>query len=695
LALFWSGYSSLLFAADQPELVERLVRLRETQLLQDATLERLKFEETFWPRAKMATASSGNSDDVDSDSLPPIVMKALQSASAQRLDALQGVVGMQMERRSIAQKHWQDLIHESIHREKRWREAEELIGVPRDCNLSWSNVLGSVDDHWPWLLLITCVSAGLWWHEKRRQVRRWKRSLSVARLPTSAALWISAVLSLSCAGCGVGLPTLIPRADWNARLQAQLADDERTLTDAIIANNAQVSEREQRVAALRPPATSAENTPRSLDGAASAEWPNVDNHVSSLLTKLLTADFETAAYERASAELSTANDATIREIQSFHARSAATALMLRTAHVGVTLGGGVLLLTPMLWSLGQGWRERRNWRRTCPRCLSENTLERITIKGSKGGQRVVSLSCHAKLPDGNMCAAEFPSDVQNLPRICFPTIGITSSGKTRWIRCAESQYALDQTYGSAQVRLLCRVDSKKGATDPSKIPLPLVLNVTDHDLIRPRGKTLLMVFDYGGEMGTHAVTTSHKQRALMMDGFIWFLDPTRVIARAEEVEKGKGQAVTLTDQINTVQTFKSDLQKFTGSGSDAVLDMPVAVCLSKLDLLANMSPLGGRAYEFLDRLRETQDAPITLDLIQERSNLCVRFIQQIFLDWNVERFLRTNFGERFMFFPLTPINILETELNRNDQDVEGRTPRPYGVQEPIWWLLHMYGYKVL
>jgi len=225
------------------------------------------------------------------------------------------------------------------------------------------------------------------------------------------------------------------------------------------------------------------------------------------------------------------------------------------------------------------------------------------------------------------------------------------------------------------------------------VPLPIVLRLRDRDIVPPCGQTLLMLFDYGGEMGKRTVTDSPKKRALFMDGFVLFLDPTRTRGRKDP----SGKSLNIDDQIENARQFKEDLKAASDKVRGDRLEMPVAVCISKLDLLVNMNPLGGRAFEFLDKLRETQDEPITLDLIQRRSQLCTTYLRQMFDGWNIEQFLRTNFGQRYMFFPLTPVNINQEELGQTDvnDDVEKRAAFPFGVQEPIWWLLHMYGYKVL
>lgn len=64
----------------------------------------------------------------------------------------------------------------------------------------------------------------------------------------------------------------------------------------------------------------------------------------------------------------------------------------------------------------------------------------------------------------------------------------------------------------------------------------------------------------------------------------------------------------------------------------------------------------------------------------------------MFPGWDVERTLRANFGTRFMFFPLTPVGIEEGELGV--ESLDQRIRAPFGVLEPLLWLLHMHGYSV-
>ena len=84
---------------------------------------------------------------------------------------------------------------------------------------------------------------------------------------------------------------------------------------------------------------------------------------------------------------------------------------------------------------------------------------------------------------------------------------------------------------------------------------------------------------------------------------------------------------------------------------------------------------------------------VDLALIHRRSQLCARAIPMMFPGWNVERTLRENFGGRYMFFPMSAVGLEGAELGV--EDLSRRTITPFGMIEPLLWLLHMHGYCVL
>jgi hypothetical protein len=178
-----------------------------------------------------------------------------------------------------------------------------------------------------------------------------------------------------------------------------------------------------------------------------------------------------------------------------------------------------------------------------------------------------------------------------------------------------------------------------------------------------------------------------KRRALLMDGFFLFLDPTQV--------HGRGKTAGIEYQNRVLSKFNDEMRNMRRLEIGDRLRVPVAVCISKLDLLTTLSPLRTQAVPWLKSLRATlaNGGPVSLDVLRERSRLCEDVLPVMFPGWNIKKTLYENFGDRFLFFPMTPVGIEESELGI--QDLRRRTFAPFGVLEPILWLMHMHGYCVL
>jgi hypothetical protein len=145
-------------------------------------------------------------------------------------------------------------------------------------------------------------------------------------------------------------------------------------------------------------------------------------------------------------------------------------------------------------------------------------------------------------------------------------------------------------------------------------------------------------------------------------------------------------------QIAEMRRFLGDLRRYRNIPQRKKLDVPVAVCISKIDLLVNHY-LGDYARTWVAELRATAGDRINLRTIRNRSEHCERVLDQIFPSTKLRTVLRANCGSRVMFFPLSPISIEDHELGI--EDLTQRSLIPFGVLEPIFWLLHMNGYCVL
>ena len=124
------------------------------------------------------------------------------------------------------------------------------------------------------------------------------------------------------------------------------------------------------------------------------------------------------------------------------------------------------------------------------------------------------------------------------------------------------------------------------------------------------------------------------------------------------------------------------------------LTVPLAVCLPKVDLLLAKNPLGGQALPWIRTLAETTvPGPLTAQLLRERSALCEQVLPIMFRGWDLLRVLQENLGNRFLFFPLTPVGLVENELGV--EALAQRPIAPFGILEPLLWLLQMNGLRVL
>ena len=127
----------------------------------------------------------------------------------------------------------------------------------------------------------------------------------------------------------------------------------------------------------------------------------------------------------------------------------------------------------------------------------------------------------------------------------------------------------------------------------------------------------------------------------------------------------------------------------------ALRDVPVAVGVAKLDLVPALTEFSTRAKPWLRQLRATQGQPLGLSLWQTRSRLVREALVSLFPGWPLEEELRDYFDRNFLFFPLAAIGLEEGELELPIvTDLYRRTFAPFGIAEPLLWLLHRHGYRV-
>jgi hypothetical protein len=294
------------------------------------------------------------------------------------------------------------------------------------------------------------------------------------------------------------------------------------------------------------------------------------------------------------------------------------------------------------------------------------------------------------------CEYEIRENYIRQHRLCFPTVGIRASGKTHWLAMLYEQIKNANIPVASSIRKIpSREDaafdqlvrdlyySGQGpAASVLGLPYPLTFHVHDAD---PLGANSSMVnlFDFSGELRHLTIDQSDiRRRALRCEGFTLFLDPTQV---------SQGSAATIEDQVETLAKFSEEMHAIRGVPSEEPIDLPIAICVSKIDLLASQSSMSTQAIELIAELRRSLTRKVDRTLIHERSQLCARAIPLMFPGWNVERMLRENFGGRYMFFPMSSVGLDDYDPG---EDLSQRLITPFGMIEPLLWLLHMHGYCV-
>ena len=359
------------------------------------------------------------------------------------------------------------------------------------------------------------------------------------------------------------------------------------------------------------------------------------------------------------------------------------------------LGAGLLLFYGgmSLMLLRRLRRRRVENAKTCPRCLAVGTLEPVQGK-SLHQVGAGELRCTNVISDDPFeeCEFVFNETYRERIKLCFPTLGVAESGKTHGLtmmyrelnlgRCPDHvHFERIRSAGSEQfdklVDMVLNQRMKLGNTLAHRLPHPLIFSFRDNDRFG-KSNVLANLFDYAGQV-TRDVEHQHRYRALNADGYFFFLDPTKVAEK----------------QIEALANFREDLRIYRRIKDGQQIHSPVALCLSKLDLLVNQdfgqgSDVVSQFYDELDRI-DGEYPPFSREMIERRSELMANMRDVIWPGWNIEREIQNLFGDRFAFFPLTPVGLDRPGV----EDLSQRNIEPYGILEPLLWLLHINMYPIL
>jgi hypothetical protein len=360
--------------------------------------------------------------------------------------------------------------------------------------------------------------------------------------------------------------------------------------------------------------------------------------------------------------------------------------------------------------------------RKCPRCFGTKLVVEKTAAApgtgdddearpsgyKKGGKGAPKEKPKAEAPkesgyvECKTCGFRFLRSYQKVRRLCFPVVGVRASGKTQMLatgydrvrrRTAPTCAVVQPAPSLGDKRFEAFIDeimNMKRATAATfhDMPDPVMLHVRDADASAPN-TVLVNLFDYSGELVNQSIDIDRlKKQAVQMDGFMLFLDPTQLY--------GDGVKVTLDRQLAALNEFMADMREARNVPVGQVIPVPVAVCITKFDLLLNENPIQGQCVPFIRRMLSEFNPPqpkqTDLATVQGRSAIVEQMLELMFPGVDIRELVESYFGPQMMFFPVSSVSLFENELGVTD--MTRRTIAPFGVAEPFLWLLHMHGYEV-
>jgi hypothetical protein len=562
----------------------------------------------------------------------------------------------------------------------------------------------SVDKRWFWLfgLVAVLTLGGVVFHERRHEIRRLlnggrARAMGLSKFLAAAALILAALTvatfvngeriyeSLLTVGSGREASPRETISQQKAAIDAQIAPLERKHEELQRQYDAAMATARQRIAAALP-----------ARSTLPADWKKTRQRALELSTTLdlldrlpqaMQADIEKLAKLNKALDDQAEDTARYKRLRQWIRGGLGSAL------VGLVVSGG--------WLFYRGVRVRREASRdTCPLCLGVDHLEPAPDYGRRadGPHDVAVVQCKNVISQEpyEQCDYSFMEIYRAMTKVCFPTLGVPQAGKTHWLAMLywelnrgkypkSVQFEKIRSQSSQDFDVLVEeiLNSRIGtaATQRDRIPHPLVFNLQDRDTLG-RNNLLVNIFDYSGEVTSDmGVEDYRRRRALEGDGFFFFLDPTY---------PSEPQSKALAD-------FREDIRLVKGIKAGRRVRIPVALCVSKIDLLAGKSfslPGGGDAiawfYKELGRIDPTGEA-MTWDVIEARSRLLGELRDTIWPGWEIQRQIDDLFGGGYLFFPLTPVGL----DGAGEADLSLRTISPFGLLEPLLWLLEMNGYPVL
>jgi len=293
------------------------------------------------------------------------------------------------------------------------------------------------------------------------------------------------------------------------------------------------------------------------------------------------------------------------------------------------------------------------------------------------------------------CSFTVPRWQLEVPWLRFAGVGGTcNAGQTVWNAACSSrlrpfltteQVSLEPLPSGMQEHLQrswCSIQENKSFPTATHIHLPEPWCLAVRPRTRHSLRRIVAVSDFAGEIPNWQTLEDHLYRILLdKDGYFFFIDLERL---TEE-----------KSQLEVFHRFLVNLRANRGLRNRDSRLSPIAVCISKLDFLPECvdGPENtARADRCIQDIQDSgpADEATTLSAIRRRHELILKHSSLVPCVKSLNGRLQDECGkDGFMFFPMTSVGWVGSDLST------ATAIRPYGVIDPLLWLLHASGMKAL
>jgi hypothetical protein len=369
--------------------------------------------------------------------------------------------------------------------------------------------------------------------------------------------------------------------------------------------------------------------------------------------------------------------------------------------VGAAVGMGCMIVARK-----PPWTRRPRRLTACPMCSGPldrfiPTAEGSSVADGPSQDSVICTNVISEVPCFEECDFSFPRWMLDVPWLTVGGVGTPSAGQTVWNTAylgSLDPFCTTETVEAEAIESKATHEFRRNWEDFAVARFfPAATQTNWHApslalLRRQRRRTdrlVLAITDAAGEIPRSFTMQDWRYRQLLRhNAHIFFIDLRGDPIVGQPLEK---------EQLGVFHRFLVNLRKDRGlADSDSPIG-PIAVCISKCDMLSLFCQgKEAQAVRFIEQLRDSgpTNSAATLRSIMTRSELVERNADILPCVGSLAQRLRSECGPNgFMFFPMTAVGWADEDVP--DRDLRNRTIAPWGVIDPVLWLVHASGFRAL